>query len=82
MKLDEDNDFGFSVVTKDEIEEDNRRKIDYTSDKLYGLRDMIMPLLKNLLKDPEKEYILWPNRVEKIKDFIEKIDRYVYDDEK
>jgi hypothetical protein len=30
-----------------------------------------------LAKDPEKEYILWPDRADKIKAFIKKIDEYV-----
>ena len=46
-------------------------------DKLHGLRDMIMPLINNLAKDPEKTYILWPERSAKIKTFIDKINKYV-----
>jgi len=45
--------------------------------KLYGLREMIMPLLNNLASDPDKEYILWPERSAKIKAFIKKIDDYI-----
>ena len=29
----------------------------------------ITPLLNNLKKNPEKEYILWPNRVDKVEQF-------------
>jgi uncharacterized coiled-coil DUF342 family protein len=46
-------------------------------DKLHQLRDMIMPLLKNLAKDPEKQYILWPDRAEKMKVFIKKVNTFV-----
>jgi hypothetical protein len=36
---------------------------------------MIMPLLKNLEKDADKNaYIHWPNRKEKIQQFIKKLD--------
>lgn len=91
MKLDESNDFGFSLVSETELkahEELLRKKIEEQSkvvekketeltDKLHGLRDMIMPLLLNLAKDPEKTYILWPDRAAKIKLFIEKINNYV-----
>ena len=35
-------------------------------DKLYNA---MVPLLNNLKKNPEKEYILWPNRVEKVEQF-------------
>lgn len=45
--------------------------------KLEGLRSMIMPLLHNLAKDPDRQYIFWPDRTEKIKAFIKKIDDYV-----
>jgi hypothetical protein len=45
--------------------------------KLIGLRNMIMPLLTNLSKDPEKTYILWPDRAEKIQAFIKKVDDYI-----
>lgn len=91
MKLDESNDFGFSLVSETELkahEELLRKKIEEQSkvvekteteltDKLHGLRDMIMPLLNNLAKDPDKTYILWPDRAAKIKLFIEKINKYV-----
>lgn len=45
--------------------------------KLIGLRSMIMPLLINLSKDPDKTYILWPDRAEKIQAFIKKVDDYI-----
>ena len=91
MKLDESNDFGFSLVSETELkahEQLLQKKIEEQSkvvqktetdltDKLHGLRDMIMPLLNNLAKDPEKTYILWPERSAKIKLFIEKINKYV-----
>ena len=38
-------------------------------DKLNKLYNAIQPLLSNLKKNPEKEYILWPNRTEKIEQF-------------
>jgi hypothetical protein len=86
-----DEDFGFSLVSEQELkkhEEYLKKKVEEQSkvviqtandltDKLHGLRNMIMPLLNNLAKDPDKEYILWPDRAEKIKAFINKIDTYV-----
>ena len=91
MAKSEDNDFGFSLVSEKELkqhEEYLKKKVEEQSqvvvqtandltDKLHGLRNMIMPLLNNLAKDPNKEYILWPDRAEKIKAFIKKIDDYV-----
>ena len=38
-----------------------------------NLEKMIIQLLKNLMKNPEKEYIYWPNRTEKIQKQIDKI---------
>lgn len=86
-----DDDFGFSLVSEQELkkhEEYLKKKVEEQSkvvvqtandltDKLHGLRSMIMPLLNNLAKDPDKEYILWPDRSDKIKAFIKKIDDYV-----
>jgi hypothetical protein len=40
---------------------------------LKELEQLIMPLLVNLMKNPEKEYIYWPNRTEKIQDQIDKV---------
>lgn len=45
--------------------------------KLAQIYKMIMPLLLNLKQNPEKEYILWPNRVEKIDQFISKLDALI-----
>lgn len=44
-----------------------------TSEKLIELEKMIVPLLVNLMKNPEKEYIFWPNRKDKIQEQIDKI---------
>ena len=91
--VDFDNDFGFSLVSEKELkahEEMLKKKVDEQSmiveqttaqmqDKLHGLRDMIMPLLNNLAKDPEKQYILWPDRAKKIQAFIKKVNEFVDD---
>jgi len=70
MKIDENNDFGFSFADTGEIKTQ-------TNDKLHGLKDMIMPLLNNLMKNPEKDTIVWPDREKKIKAFIKKMDDYI-----
>jgi hypothetical protein len=86
-----DNDFGFSLVSEAELkkhEEMLKKKVEEQSKivvktaldnqaKLQGLRDMIMPLLNNLAADPDKEYILWPNRADKVAAFIKKVNDYV-----
>lgn len=89
--LNEDYDFGFSLVSESELkahEEQLKKKVEEQTkvvaqtsremkDKLQTLRDMIMPLLNNLAKDPQKEYILWPDRSKKIQAFIKKINDFV-----
>lgn len=91
MKLNESDDFGFSLVSEEELkahEDLLRKKIEEQSevvqkteaelkDKLDGLRAMVMPLLINLAKDPDKSYIFWPDRVQKIEKFIKKVNDYV-----
>ena len=43
------------------------------SEKLQGLEAIIMPLLINLKKTADKEYIYWPNRTEAIDKEIQKV---------
>ena len=85
--LDTDFDFGFSLVDENELEvvQQVQQKAAATSatatataDKLDALYNMIMPLLNNLSKNPEKEYIYWPGRIEKIEAFRDKL-RAVYE---
>ena len=44
----------------------HKAKLEGKVDKLYNA---ITPLLANLKKNPEKEYIYWPNRTIKIEQF-------------
>ena len=69
VNIDYDDDFGFSLVSGDELKEGET--------KLEKVRALIMPLLKNLLANPEKDYIYWPNRTEKIEQFIDKLDSVI-----
>ena len=73
MNLNEDDDFGFTFVDSNEIQQ----KVASTEDKLAGLQAMIMPLLANLKKNPEKDTIYWPDREKKINAFIKKMNDYV-----
>ena len=41
-------------------------------ERLKKVEEMILPLLTNLAKNPEKIYIKWPNRKEIIEKRIEK----------
>lgn len=42
-------------------------------EKLVTLEKMILPLLVNLMKNPDKDYIHWPNRAPLIQKQIDKI---------
>jgi len=67
-------DFGFTLVDESELESAQRLEsvessVDEYQARLDLLYDAILPLLANLKMSPEKEYILWPDRVEKIEKF-------------
>ncbi len=87
------DDFGFTTVSEDELKSLEKKlaadvkakskqleEIESTyKDKLEQLYKAIMPLLNNLAANPEKEYIHWPNRSEKVKEFISKVNKIVKD---
>ena len=71
-------DFGFTTVDESELNiyqkaqelaAESSQTITETQDKLDSLYNAIQPLLNNLKANPEKEYILWPNRLQKIEQF-------------
>ena len=43
------------------------------ANKLRDVEDLVLPLLYNLQKNPEKEYIHWPNRLDKVEEFRDKL---------
>ena len=76
MSDDLDFDFGFTAVDESELEVAQKATqaastTEATQAKLDKLYNAISPLLNNLKKNPEKEYILWPKRVEKVEAFEE-----------
>ncbi len=66
-----DFDFGFTAVDEEELE--SYQKVSSvassTQDKVDKLYNAVIPLLNNLKANPEKDYILWPNRLEKVEAF-------------
>lgn len=81
-----DFDFGFTAVDEDELEavqsvksvaSDASAEAKDLEDKLNKLYNAILPLLSNLKKNPDKEYILWPNRVDKIEQFEDLISKII-----
>ena len=71
-------DFGFTAVDEQELESVQKATTHLdrvsttastTQEKLDKLYNAITPLLNNLKKNPEKEYILWPDRLTKVEAF-------------
>jgi len=71
-------DFGFTCVDESELNsyqqateaqakvEETAQVASATQAKIDSLYNAIQPLLNNLKANPEKEYILWPDRLNKI----------------
>ena len=71
-------DFGFTAVDEQELESVQKAVLDQvvardtavtTQEKLDKLYNAITPLLNNLKLNPEKEYILCPDRLAKVEAF-------------
>lgn len=64
-------DFGFTAVDEDELEAVQKVSATASSaeERLNNLYNAIVPLLNNLKANPEKDYILWPNRLSKVEEF-------------
>jgi hypothetical protein len=59
-------DFGFTAVNEDELSAVTVEELQSRLDKLYKA---MIPLLNNLKKNPDKDYILWPDRLKKVEEF-------------
>jgi hypothetical protein len=57
----------------DEVEERANATREECKEKLQAVERLILPLLTNLMKNPEKSYIKWEGRAEKIAAQIDKI---------
>ena len=77
-------DFGFTLVDEQELEVVQQATqqaatvattAQTTQERLDKLYNAVQPLLNNLKQNPEKEYILWPNRLEKIEQFEDHIQK-------
>ena len=71
------NDFGFTVMDADELASVDTKIIEKTTtatEVIKNLDNFIRPLLENLAKDSDKDYIYWPNRVEIINKKIRELD--------
>ena len=70
LDLENSFDFGFSFADDEEVAAPQQTEC---MAKLKALEDLILPLLNNLKKNPDKPYIKWENRVPVIDSQIEKI---------
>ena len=84
----EEFDFGFTMMDEDALDavQEARQQVETTSSELQEqveewktrsdtLYRMVLPLLKNLASNPEKDYIYWPDRVDKIQQFKDQLDK-------
>lgn len=74
--MQEEHDFGFTFADEEQFTKVERVVDD---EKLKKLRALIMPLLLNLKKNPEKDIIQWPgkDRVRSVDAFIKKMDKLI-----
>lgn len=91
IEIDDTFDFGFSMVDENELEvlqqakteiEVTKTTLEQTSQeaetleaRLNKLYNMVQPLLNNLAANPDKDYIYWPNRMNKIEQFRDALDK-------
>ena len=72
------NDFGFTAMDAEELASVDTKIIEKTTtatEVINKLDDFIRPLLENLAKDSDKDYIYWPNRVDIITKKIHELDQ-------
>tara|TARA_Y100000766_G_scaffold249056_1_gene231200 strand:- start:402 stop:656 length:255 start_codon:yes stop_codon:yes gene_type:complete len=71
------NDFGFTAMDADELASVDTKIVEKTTtatEVISKLDDFIRPLLENLAKDSDKDYIYWPNRSEILFKKLEELD--------
>lgn len=77
------HDFGFTFEEPSDnlVHElsDANEKLALAGTALYNIQSMITPLLDNLMKEPNKATLKWPNRAEKVKEFKDTLDSTIKD---
>ena len=84
-------DFGFSAVDEDELKkltgseqeteelskllDEQATNAELYKDTVVQIQAMITPLINNLMLNPNKNYIYWPNRIDKMKVFKAELDK-------
>ena len=72
------NDFGFTALDADELSVVDQKISSSTvaaNEVIDKPDNFIRPLLENLAKDSDKDYIYWPNRVDIINKKILELDK-------
>ena len=86
FEIDTSFDFGFSAVDESELEsikvleqkaKETETAASMTQNKLEAMYKLIVPLIDNLMKDPDKSYIYWPDRQAKLQAFKKKLQTVV-----
>ena len=64
-----------SLLIKKNVNEEDEIKfaIGEVNEKVMDMEKLIMPILVNLLKTADKEYIHWPNREAQVQGMIDKV---------
>ena len=71
------NDFGFTAMDADELASVDTKIVEKTTtatEVINKLDNFERPLLENLAKDSDKDYIYWPNRVDIINKKLKELD--------
>jgi len=83
------NDFGFCFVDENELESlqvttqelaSTSATLEEAQARLDRLYNAIQPLLTNLKANPEKEFIRWVNRAQKVEEFSDILDKIYHGD--
>tara|TARA_B100000809_G_scaffold132081_1_gene129867 strand:+ start:2311 stop:2562 length:252 start_codon:yes stop_codon:yes gene_type:complete len=71
------NDFGFTAMDADELASVDTTIVEKTTTAtqiIHKLDNFIRPLLENLAKDSDKDYIYWPNRLDILTKKLKELD--------
>ena len=71
------NDFGFTAVDADELASIDTKIVEKTTtatEVINKLDNFVRPLLENLAKDSDKDYIYWPSRGDIINKKLKELD--------
>ena len=70
------NDFGFTAMDADELASVDTKIVEKTTtatEVINKMDNFIRPLLENLMRDSDKDYIYWPNRTEILQKKLEEL---------